>query len=727
MTFDKTFRKQAYPLRTFGSYGKKETGASRGFAFIEFTNVEDAQSWMEVKQGVLMFKDQYRATMQYSLPREGRLDPTKSHRDWFCGQCGVQNFRRRDLCFKCGSPKTEYDVMQEGNEEVSVHPTTCLLLRGLDALTTEESVSKSLSALCTLSIKSIQIARDSLTNMSRGFAYVEMSNLPDAILLHNQLLGSPPLIDDKLVAVSYYKNPIQFHGPSYDHAPPLPNSNNGIHGTPSGGSGGSLTHNSNSQVANLALAAAQWSNKNEDLKEKNPGGGASKKNYSPEEIDKMANYSASMYAKNAKEEAHYYEYYKNLYNNGGDTSAASIALREENNSKKNSDLGTVTVGGVEYKKYPSPDVSSYQYDETSGYYYDPISGLYYDANSTYYFNSNTSQYHYWASEHMTFLPVSPEALSEEASTAKKKEATNPKDKVKTAKKIAKDMERWAKSMNQRKEAEREKAAAAATSAKAPPTPKAPSTSLSKVPEAAAKLSDVAFSAMIRNKADSPPPPNRRQSGLPGLANYGSEEDSGEDNGRLDEDAEEEQHTNWSTLACLLCKRQFTSKEKLSKHNQMSDLHKQNLAEWRNRQGMIMSSSPPASSSLGISSSSVPQYRDRAKERRDKFGSLDEEPRPNHLKEKYLKVLEQADTPGSVEKTKTVGLDNIGNRMLQKMGWKEGLGLGKSNQGRTSIIEVGQRNVQAGLGSSSSRIKMDPSDSYKDCVKKTLYQRYHDLN
>jgi RNA-binding protein 5/10 len=32
-------------------------------------------------------------------------------------------------------------------------------------------------------------------------------------------------------------------------------------------------------------------------------------------------------------------------------------------------------------------------------------------------------------------------------------------------------------------------------------------------------------------------------------------------------------------------------------------------------------------------------------------------------------------------------DNIGNRLLQKMGWKAGTGLGKNSTGRTEIITV----------------------------------------
>ena len=35
----------------------------------------------------------------------------------------------------------------------------------------------------------------------------------------------------------------------------------------------------------------------------------------------------------------------------------------------------------------------------------------------------------------------------------------------------------------------------------------------------------------------------------------------------------------------------------------------------------------------------------------------------------------------------IGEENIGNKLLQKMGWSSGMGLGKSNQGRTAPVEV----------------------------------------
>ena len=91
---------------------------------------------------------------------------------------------------------------------------------------------------------------------------------------------------------------------------------------------------------------------------------------------------------------------------------------------------------------------------------------------------------------------------------------------------------------------------------------------------------------------------------------------------------------------------------------------------------------------GASSSSIMtalQYRDRAKERRQKYGGEDETPKPSRLKEKYLRAMQEVESASVPEKN--IDSSNIGNKMLQKMGWKEGLGLGKSNQGRTSIIEV----------------------------------------
>lgn len=66
-----------------------------------------------------------------------------------------------------------------------------------------------------------------------------------------------------------------------------------------------------------------------------------------------------------------------------------------------------------------------------------------------------------------------------------------------------------------------------------------------------------------------------------VAQYGGDSDSDdndESSGPLGGSGpviDESKLSDWSKLACLLCKRQFQTKEILIKHTQMSDLHKVN--------------------------------------------------------------------------------------------------------------------------------------------------------
>jgi len=172
--------------------------------------------------------------MQYSVPRDQRsFEQPKVLSDWICAKCGVQNFRRREACFKCGAPKAEFDSSSNPEDEVSSHPTNTVLLSGLDALTTEDSVLNILGPLTTLPLKSVKIGRDPMTLLSKGVCYVEMNSVVDSMFLHNQLIADSLTIDDRVVEVSYYKQ-----------------------------GGQTVTNSSQNQAAaNSALAAAQWTNK----------------------------------------------------------------------------------------------------------------------------------------------------------------------------------------------------------------------------------------------------------------------------------------------------------------------------------------------------------------------------------------------------------------------------------------------------------------------------------
>ena len=136
------------------------------------------------------------------------------------------------------------------------------------------------------------------------------------------------------------------------------------------------------------------------------------------------------------------------------------------------------------------------------------------------------------------------------------------------------MEKWAKTLNQKAKGQPVAAPPPASSTAASTTP----TSASNVssPSTMASMSgsqvhsvtigksteDLAFS-MLQNKKDSSGGGLNNESsasGLSKLSGYGS--DSGPET--EDQEVDEQQFTDWSKLACLLCKRQFPSREKLTK-------------------------------------------------------------------------------------------------------------------------------------------------------------------
>lgn len=417
-------------------------------------------------------------------------------------------------------------------------------------------------------------------------------------------------------------------------------------------------------AASSAVAAAQWNNSLSD-------------------VPRLAQYSAKMYASTPEEEKKYLEYYTQYYT-------------QQITEGKPIDFSEETPDGLGTRTHTAPDVSSFQYDQTSGYYYDASTKLYYDANTQYFFNSKTNKYLYWDSSRNTYYNV-PNATNEkdgskESNTPEKSEETesskkkpDDKDKVKVAKRVAKDMEKWAKTLNHRKEVSK-----VAVSVEQPDTP-----NQSKLGSA-----DYCFS-VVGNRDES-----AKKSLVPA---YESDEEPEET-----VSGEEKLQIDWDKLACLICKRQFNSKEILLKHTERSELHQSNLRMWYTSRNL-----DPNDEVLRAG-----QYRDRAKERRLKYGEP-EVPPESKLKAKYSKVKEASITYEEPTK-KGIGADNLGNKLLQKMGWTQGQGLGKSNQGRTSIIEAEARISTAGLGTNAIGMQPGPGETYKDCVKKMMRARYDQM-
>ncbi|XP_030624042.1 RNA-binding protein 10 [Chanos chanos] len=693
----------------------KSSGQSRGFAFVEFNHLQEASRWMETNQRVLTVLGQ-RVSMHYSDPKP------RANEDWLCNKCGVQNFKRREKCFKCGVPKSEAElklplvqkdlplgqlkdsaqgllplptIYQPSAPVLNVSAPThaaevandTLILRNLGPHTTLEAILSALAPFATLSPSNVRLIKDKQTQLNRGFAFLQLTTIVEAsqLLQILQALQPPLSIDGKVITVEFAK------GSKRDVF---------------------LTDGSRvsaATVASTAIAAAQWAvTQNTQLSTGSQSSGdftlyqqgASVTGYGQESQENVGAETqrlpgpavvvgSNLTASGAPGIMGAYEggVTTPVVSSETDVSGATAAVAPTQAQSQLITTATLTQSNqvpvtqqveiigkpqpalsqpatpgtaLECQQYPDPDVSTYQYDESSGFYYDPLTGLYYDPNSQYYYNPHTQQYMYWDGEKHTYVPAPAQASAEASdsvagSTASDHLATaagtkdkKEKPKSKTAQQIAKDMERWAKSLNRQKENVR---SLASTSSGALPGQTRPGQGrLDDRRESAS--ADAGYAILEKKGALSERPqtlidqikrPEERERSPPQalVAAYSGETDSEEEGAER-----EERLTDWSKLACLLCRRQFPSKEALLRHQQLSELHKQNLEQRRARQAQ----------QEGLDRADVElRYRDRAAERREKGDHVEQ---PDTKKRKY----------GSID---GMAGSSLGARMLQG-GVKKGL-------------------------------------------------------
>ncbi|XP_052449769.1 RNA-binding protein 10-like isoform X2 [Carassius gibelio] len=651
----------------------KSSGQSRGFAFVEFNHLQEASRWMETNQRVLSILGQ-RVSMHYSDPKP------RANEDWLCNKCGVQNFKRREKCFKCRVPKSEAELklplvpnslplgqlkdsaqgllplpaiyqtaaplinLSSSSSAAEVANDT-LILRNLGPHTTLEAILSALAPFATLSPSNVRLIKDKQTQLNRGFAFLQLTTIVEASQLL-QILQSlqPPLsIDGKLISVEFAK------GSKRDVF--LTDGNRVSVGS----------------VASTAIAAAQWAvtqtsqlsaaAQSGDVSVHQQGAAAAVFGQEPVQV-----FSAEAQAFKGPVPALLTSHTTLGVTDGGTacigergpTAILKLAASQTTTSTQAHQAPVEIIGkpqpatpnqpatpgtALECQQYPDPDVSTYQYDESSGYYYDPLTGLYYDPNSQYYYNPHTQQYMYWDGERHTYVPA-PSQTSDDLTGATSDPTGAPnssrdkkdKPKSKTAQQIAKDMERWAKTLNRQKENGR----ALSTTSRLMAQGRADDRRESASADAGYAVLEMKGALLERPQVlmEQTKHPEERESPPQGLvAGYSGETDSEEEAGER-----EERLTDWSKLACLLCRRQFPSKEALIRHQQLSELHRQNLEQRRARQ---------TQSDTQERSETELKYRDRAAERREK-GAIPQAPDAKKRKFSPVGVGSQM-FPGRMEK------------------------------------------------------------------------------
>uniref|UniRef100_A0A673Z6P9 RNA binding motif protein 5 n=1 Tax=Salmo trutta TaxID=8032 RepID=A0A673Z6P9_SALTR len=670
---------------------KKRTGISRGFVFVEFYHLQDATRWMETNQKLLVIQGKSVA-MHYSIPRH-------KFEDWLCNTCGLYNFRRRLKCFRCGAAKAEGETTTTGvtetqqsgdyygDSELYVFMSSpAIILRNIAPLTTVEAILTALAPYANLSPSNIRLIKDKQTGQNRGFTFVQLSSPLEASQLLTILQGlQPPLkLDGKTIGVDYAK--------SARKDLLLPDGN----------------RISAFSVASTAIAAAQWS--------------SSQVTHTPLTFSCVFLFCHTHTKKRcvpSKPQQGAEGHLKRTVCNSfcphspiclTDTAGSSAewkaiehlwnAFRFKMMYSVQARCLTLLIFHTLSSSSAVPDTSTYQYDESSGFYFDPQTGLYYDPNTHYYYNSQTQQYLYWDSEKQTYIPASAADQTEQSANAsaaasneakESKERKQEKPKSKTAQQIAKDMERWAKSLNKQKE-----------------NFKSSFQPVSQEERKEAAAADAGFTLFEKKQAGSL---EMLMSEVGLVAAYSGDSDPEEGGAAEPEHSggEQDQLTDWKKMACLLCRRQFPNKDGLVRHQQLSDLHKQNLEVHRR--------SKLSEAELEEQERRETEYRDRAAERREKYG-IPEPPAPK--KKKF--------TTHNYEQPTKDGLnsDNIGNKMLQAMGWQEGRGLGRNQQGITAPIEAQLRAKGAGLGTKGSSYGLSASDTYKDAVRKAMFARFTEI-
>lgn len=170
--------------------------------------------------------------------------------------------------------------------------------------------------------------------------------------------------------------------------------------------------------------------------------------------------------------------------------------------------------------------------------------------------------------------------------------------------------------------------------------------------------------------------------------------------------------------CNLCRRQFPSAEMLARHEKESKLHAENLVKQQKEKEKA---------------AAVPQYRDRAEERRQLFGSVaDHVEKPQYDEVQLHTISEMMTMPVLPPTSVKEDVANPGNQMLRKMGWKEGQGLGKDADGHEEALGV----TLAGAQSSSmhATLKSTASDGssahgshYRDNLLAATRARYEQIS
>lgn len=367
-------------------------------------------------------------------------------------------------------------------------------------------------------------------------------------------------------------------------------------------------------------------------------------------------------------------------------------------------------------KRPANIAATFNYDEATGYWFDQNTRFYYNDTTQLYYHSDSGIYYRWdintssyvqtdergvlmstikeqeaakisneqkqkkkvKAKKETLLTAAPivEEISEVVAAEKKaavvdKQALLGSIKI-SLKSVNEDLVRW-KKIKDEQEAEKKRQEEAQKAATVAEQARVAAQTQADLERSAAIAAATAVTTEV----------------VPSLAADEGEEEEGGTGEAGDETKRKDKWLDYKRLACLLCQRQLKTVELLHKHCDQSALHKKNLQIQEFKQ---IHKSEREATQTKIQKATVDK---KAAKRAFEFEEMVE-------KAKSKEVARKA-------REEPIDATNVGNRLLKKMGWSEGEGLGKDGGGIIDPIQAGLRNSKAGIGMAGT----STNDSYQD--------------
>ncbi|KAL5745298.1 hypothetical protein ACOSP7_026444 [Xanthoceras sorbifolium] len=736
------------PLRHVRVIKERNSGVSRGFAFIDFPSVGAARAMMDRIGDDGLVVDGRKLFFEYSskptggpggpFGHENAMRPGHtSHKsitvpsDWMCTICGCVNFARRTSCFQCNEPRTDdapsADITLSnstnlGKKGSDTGPTHVLVVRGLDENADEEMLRYEFSKHAP--IKDLRLVRDKFTHVSRGFAFVHFHSVEDATKAIEATNGTALEKNGQILRVAYAKS---------------------ILGPGAGTSG----HSQSSSLAAAAIEAAAFAQQYDAV-------GWAPKEYNPD--DKQ-----------------------------------STVIQEKHG------------GEVAVRKDGSAPQSGFVWDEASGYYFDAASGFYYDGNTGLYYDGNSGVWYSFDHQTQQYIPCADQndnkTSGKESDTSKTSDGSNNRKVIISA--PAATIISVEKPASLPDAVQAAATAAIAAEKKGKEKSKEIKLALKNSIAASKKKINTMWKQWSHENQPSASADDRSFPGGQSTKNkFKSDSTAAKDNIivtsgvataaavpqdiALDSPVKPKPVSNSSggTLMGVIRNsgRGFHSGSSIvlstPSTTAASDGGSSSIVTdtatvvtpFRTDLSALGSYTPAAASGSGKRRfSEMPQppasaqkeqphttYRDRAAERRSlygssssigddlpdvgfsdsnrdfafKKGSSDSMPFPPGVGGRGL----PADSVNNYEvitADKAIDENNVGNRMLRNMGWQEGSGLGKDGSGMIEPVQAQAMDSRAGLGSQQK--KLDPNlevqagDSYKTLIQKKALARFREMS